>query len=85
MSQVIAIAIALRYTDDLLRLRGKVGRSQVRVARQDIRLDLRQAVERVLAEAQVVTDDLLGRKTQPLRDGNVVVDTGLKNLCSNGQ
>ena len=37
-------------------------------------------VERVLTETKMVTNDLLGRETQPLRDGNIVVNSRLQDF-----
>ena len=65
-----------------LKLRlGEVGLGQIRVAGQDIRLHLRQALQRLVAEAEMVFHDLLWSQAEPLRDGNVVVNRGLENLC----
>lgn len=38
----------------------KVGLRQVRIAWQDVRLHLRQTIECLLAQAEMVFDDLLG-------------------------
>lgn len=60
---------------------GEVGLRQIRVTWQDIRLDLRQSVERLLAQTQMILDDLFRCQSQPLCDGDVVVNGGLKDLC----
>lgn len=58
----------------LLSLARKVCLRQVRVTRQDEGLDLWQTVEGILAEAQVVLDDLLRCQAEPLSNGNIIVD-----------
>jgi hypothetical protein len=67
----------------ILKLRlGEVGPGQIRAARQNIRLRLRQALQCLVAEAQVVLDGLLGSQAEPLSDRDVVVDRGLEDLCN---
>lgn len=51
----------------------KVRLRKIRRTRQNERLDLWQTVQSVLAEAQMVFNDLLGRQAKPLGDGDVVV------------
>lgn len=65
----------------LLRLRREIRLRQIRISRQNKRLDLRQAAQSVVRETEMVFDDLLGRQTEPLRDGDVVVGWGLEDLC----
>lgn len=60
--------------------RCEISLRQILVSRQDVRLDLRQPVQRVLAEAQMILDDLLRGQAQPLRDGNVVVNRRLQHF-----
>lgn len=65
----------------LLRLRREIRLRQIRISRQNKRLDLWQATQRVVRETEMVFDDLLGRETEPLGDGDVVVGWGLEDLC----
>ena len=68
------------HTKTLLCLSSKVGLLQVRITRQDERLDLRQTIECVLRETKVILDDLLGCQTQPLSNTDIVVDRCLQDL-----
>ena len=63
-----------------LALRLKVRRQHIRITRQNERLDLGQAVERILREAQMIVHDLLRRQTEPLSDRDFVVDESLEDL-----
>lgn len=63
-----------------IRRLGEIRRRRIRIPRQDERLDLGQAVQRILAETKVVLDNLLGRQAEPLCDRDVVVDAGLEDL-----
>lgn len=56
------------------RLTRKIRLRQIRISRQNKRFNLRQSIQRIIAESQMILDRLLGRQSQPLRDGNVVVD-----------
>lgn len=67
---------------DLHRLGREVRLSEICRTWQDERLDLRQTVQSVLAEAQVILDDLFRRQAKPLSDGDIVVGGGLKDLYS---
>ena len=58
----------------LFSLARKVGLSQVLVTGQDEWLDLWQTVKSILAEAQVILDDLLRCQAKPLSDGDIVID-----------
>lgn len=57
-----------------IRLTRKIRLRQIRISRQNKRFNLRQSIQRIIAESQMILDRLLGRQSQPLRDGNVVVD-----------
>lgn len=57
-----------------LRLTRKIRLRQIRISRQNKRFNLRQSIQRIIAESQMILDRLLRRQSQPLRDGNVVVD-----------
>lgn len=57
-----------------LRLTRKIRLRQIRISRQNKRFNLRQSIQRIIAESQMILDRLLGRQSQPLRNGNVVVD-----------
>lgn len=56
------------------RLTRKIRLRQIRISRQNKRFNLRQSIQRIIAESQMILDRLLRRQSQPLRDGNVVVD-----------
>lgn len=56
------------------RLTRKIRLRQIRISRQNKRFNLRQSIQRIIAESQMILDRLLGRQSQPLRDGNVVVN-----------
>lgn len=58
-----------------------VGIRHIGVPRQNIRLDLRQAIQSVVTESQVIFNNLLGRQAEPLRDRNVVIGRCLEDLC----
>lgn len=60
---------------------GEVRLRQIRVTGKNVGLDMRQTVESLLAQTEMVLDDLLGRETQPLCDGDVVVNGSLEDLC----
>lgn len=57
-----------------LRLTRKIRLRQIRISRQNKRFNLRQSIQRIIAESQMILDRLLRRQSQPLRDGNVVVN-----------
>lgn len=57
-----------------LRLTRKIRLRQILISRQNKRFNLRQSIQRIIAESQMILDRLLGRQSQPLCDGNVVVD-----------
>lgn len=57
-----------------IRLTRKIRLRQIRISRQNKRFNLRQSIQRIIAESQMILDRLLGRQSQPLRNGNVVVD-----------
>lgn len=57
-----------------LRVTRKIRLRQIRISRQNKRFNLRQSIQRIIAESQMILDRLLGRQSQPLRDGNVVVN-----------
>lgn len=57
-----------------IRLTRKIRLRQIRISRQNKRFNLRQSIQRIIAESQMILDRLLGSQSQPLRDGNVVVD-----------
>jgi len=65
---------------NLLRLFGEISRAEILIPRQNERLDLRKPVQGILTEAQMITDDMLGRQTQPLRNTDVLVASRLQNL-----
>lgn len=56
------------------RLTREIRLRQIRISRQNKRFNLRQSIQRIIAESQMILDRLLGRQSQPLRNGNVVVD-----------
>lgn len=56
------------------RLTRKIRLRQIRISRQNKRFNLRQSIQRIIAESQMILDRLLRRQSQPLRNGNVVVD-----------
>lgn len=56
------------------RLTRKIRLRQIRISRQNKRFNLRQSIQRIIAESQMILDRLLGRQSQPLRNGNVVVN-----------
>lgn len=64
-----------------IRLTRKIRLRQIRISRQNKRFNLRQSIQRIIAESQMILDRLLGRQSQPLRNGNVVVDGRLENFC----
>lgn len=57
-----------------IRLTRKIRLRQIRISRQNERFNLRQSIQCIIAESQMILDSLLRRQSQPLRDGNVVVD-----------
>lgn len=58
----------------------KINLQRIRAPRQNPILDLRQPIQRLLAETQMILDDLIRCEAQPLSDGDVVVDRCLQDL-----
>jgi hypothetical protein len=59
---------------------GEICLGQIRITWQDVWLHLWQSVKCLLAQAQMVFDNLLRREAEPLSNRNIVVDGCLENL-----
>lgn len=57
----------------LLSLTCEVRLLQVRITRQDERLDLWQAIQCIVGETQMIFDNLLRCQAQPLSDRDIIV------------
>lgn len=74
LHHLLTSSLFLFFFSFSIRLTRKIRLRQIRISRQNKRFNLRQSIQRIIAESQMILDRLLGRQSQPLRNGNVVVN-----------
>lgn len=63
--------------------RRKIHRPKIRIPLYNNRLRLRQALNQPIIQVQMILDNLLRRKTQPLIDTDIAILARLQDLSSN--